>query len=144
MYNDFKQIINEISESRKKKFQDGLSTLVSNIKFSQESGAKISPLSFDISSKTDSLYAFVENLVNQAREPVELYSKTRECVEKAYKYTILSGVVTLSVIFPQISSESIFVMTYFFTGIAFIWALMAWIDYKVSMRKLVNLRDKGE
>ncbi|MFB3889208.1 MAG: hypothetical protein ACE14S_06930 [Candidatus Bathyarchaeia archaeon] len=142
LYSDFKAIIDKIAELRKGKFKDGLSALVSNIKSSQESGRTYP--TFDVNDKFGSAYSIVENLVTQAKEPIELYTDAREHAEKAYRYTILSGVVTLSMILPQLSSEAIFGVSYFFTGIAFLWALASWIDYNGSMKKIVNLRDKGE
>lgn len=143
LYNDFRQIVDKIAEARKKKFQEGLSTVVSSMQLSQKIGTTIPPI-LDFSSKAESLYTFVERLMTQAREPMDLYNKTRDATEKAYKNFALSGLVTLLGVLPLVSSESSFIIVYFVIAIVVLFAIISWDDFNGNMKKLVKLRDAGE
>lgn len=145
LYQDFKQIIDKIDESRKNIFWEGLSTLVSNTQHSQQ---KDKPLfqsfqntNLDISSKNEGTYSYVEHLVTQAREPMDVYGEARDRSEKAYRNFVLAGLLSLLVIFPLISNESILLFIYLIVGFAIIWAVLSWIDFNKSIKDLVRLRD---
>ena len=145
LYEDFKEIIDKIDESRKNIFQDGLSTLVSNIQHSQQKDRPLFQLfpttNLDITSKNEGIYSYVEHLVTQAREPIEAYSQARERSDKAYKWFIASGLLSLLAIFQVMSGDTIFLLVDLVIAFALLWAVSAWIDYNQSIRKLVRLRD---
>lgn len=142
LYNDFKLIIDKIVEKRQDKFRDGLSDLVARM----QNPPKVDPkILKDIGwQPSEPMYGQVINLVQQAKEPIDLYNQTRDATETAYKYFAISGLVSLLAIMPLLSSEAVFSLVYLAIVIAVVFAVMAWDDFNKNMKKLVKLRDVGE
>jgi hypothetical protein len=90
------------------------------------------------------MYSQVIYLVQQAKEPIDLYNQTRDATETAYKYFTISGLVSLLGIVPLLSSEAVFFLVYLAIVIAVVFAVLAWDDFNKNMKKLVKLRDAGE
>jgi hypothetical protein len=140
LYNDFKLNIDKIVEKREEKFRKGLSDLVA---FMQRNQTEPKIPSF-LYRTSESMYSQVTHLVQQAKEPIDLYNQTREATWNAYKYFAISGLVTLLGIMPLLSSEAVFFLAYLAIVVAIIFAVFAWDDYNKYMKKLVKLRDAGE
>jgi hypothetical protein len=142
LYNDFKLIIDKIVEKREENFRKGLSNLVVGMQNPPNMDPKIlKRIGFQPS---DSMYNQVTHLVQQAKEPIDLYNQTREATWNAYRYFAISGLVTLLGIMPLLSSEALFFLVYLAIVVAIIFAVFAWDDYNKNMKKLVKLRDAGE
>lgn len=146
LYNDFKEVVDKIGQARQKKLQEGLGSIVSLIQMSQKEGDLASATAQYLSSRTkpEEINSQITYLVEQAKEPKDLYSKTRESTEKAYKYFAISGLTTLlGVVYPITLSE-IAALVYLGLIVALVYAVNAWFDFDQNMKKLVVLRDKGE
>jgi hypothetical protein len=150
LYKDFKAPIDKITEKRQGIFRLNmvslfLSSLKDYINLSPEDqkdvkkveGAFKNP---DYVEKARSLFS----LVVHAEQPVQKYNQTRDHARIAYRYFMLSAMITFLGLYPALTGDAAYNFLYFIFVFSLTFAFNAWDNYYHSEKILVELRDKGE
>jgi hypothetical protein len=145
LHNEFKAVVDRITENRKKLFSDWLMDLVnramSDIMKQQEEKRERYELK---SPQYNDLVKHLYSLGVKAEEPTEVYHRTRESARTAHRYFMISGLTTLAGAIPAISGEQSVAILYGIFILPLTFAIIAWDDFYGSERKLIELRDVGE
>lgn len=145
LHDEFKAVVDRITEKRKKLFSDWLIDLVSRAMsdITKQQEEKRERYELKSPQYTD-LIKHLYSLGVKAEEPAEAYNRTRESARTAHRYFMISCLTTLAGVIPAISGEQSVVILYGIFMLPLAFAIIAWDDFYGSERKLIELRDAGE
>lgn len=156
LHREFYQSMEGIVNKRLELFRDALKTWLASM-FGQvfdsmeqhgkldEIGKKIVLKLGDLSlnPKSEKEVEKLYNLMSKAEEPMTKYKEARDACKSLYKWLLVSGLLTLLGLIPQIPEDSQFGVLYFIFLIPLMAAAFSWDTFSTAEDELIKLRDEG-